>query len=80
MSSMAWELGWLITADFTLCLLDPSIGQPEIDLLKAVMKNKDDTVTLIPDSFGGKPAYEFESSTSVYALVGSCQPVANFIA
>lgn len=49
--------------------IDPALGESEVDLINAVIKNKGDDIRFVPDSFNGDPSYEFQSSRSVYALV-----------
>jgi len=49
--------------------IDPALGATEVDLMKAIMKNKGDDVNFNPDSFNGQSSYDFMGSDSVYAAV-----------
>ena len=63
------------TVSICFIFTDPALAVNEADLIKVVIKNKGDDIVLTPDSFNGMPSYDFQSSSSVYAMVSNKAPV-----
>ena len=59
------------TVSICFIFTDPALAVNEADLIKVVIKNKGDDIVLTPDSFNGMPSYDFQSSSSVYAMVSN---------
>lgn len=64
-----YTVSHVIIGKSSLTIIDPALAANEADLIKAVIKNKGDDIVLTPDSFNSMPSYDFQSSSSVYAMV-----------